>query len=85
MKLSSFFNDLSSAYSYEIEDLTYDWESTHPAGRVLRQFVAVDRQIEEALGEGNPQLILAGRGINDGMAAYVASKVLQFIIQHNIA
>ena len=24
MKLSSFFNDLSSAYSYEIEDLTYD-------------------------------------------------------------
>ena len=24
MKLSPFFNDLSSSYAYEIEDLTYD-------------------------------------------------------------
>ncbi len=29
------------------------------------------------------QVILAGRVINDGMAAYVAKKVLQHIIQHN--
>ena len=29
------------------------------------------------------QVILAGRVINDGMASYVAKKVLQFIIQHN--
>ena len=29
------------------------------------------------------QLILAGRAINDGMANYVAKKVLQYIIQHN--
>lgn len=29
------------------------------------------------------QVILAGRVINDGMAGYVAKKVLQFIIQHN--
>ena len=29
------------------------------------------------------QLILAGRGINDGMAGYVAKKVLQYIIHHN--
>jgi len=29
------------------------------------------------------QVILAGREINDGMAAYVAKKVLQFIIQQN--
>ncbi|MFZ1528401.1 MAG: nucleotide sugar dehydrogenase [Ferruginibacter sp.] len=30
----------------------------------------------------NSQVILAGRVINDGMAGYVAKKVLQFIIQH---
>jgi UDP-N-acetyl-D-glucosamine/UDP-N-acetyl-D-galactosamine dehydrogenase len=29
------------------------------------------------------QVILAGRAINDGMAGYVAKKVLQHIIQHN--
>jgi UDP-N-acetyl-D-galactosamine dehydrogenase len=29
------------------------------------------------------QVILAGRAINDGMAGYVAKKVLQYIIQHN--
>lgn len=29
------------------------------------------------------QVILAGRVINDGMAGYVAKKVLQYIIQHN--
>ncbi|MEO7444122.1 MAG: nucleotide sugar dehydrogenase, partial [Ferruginibacter sp.] len=29
------------------------------------------------------QVILAGRNINDGMAGYVAKKVLQHIIQHN--
>ncbi len=29
------------------------------------------------------QVILAGRVINDGMAEYVAKKVLQYIIQHN--
>jgi UDP-N-acetyl-D-glucosamine/UDP-N-acetyl-D-galactosamine dehydrogenase len=29
------------------------------------------------------QVILAGRSINDGMAGYVAKKVLQHIIQHN--
>jgi UDP-N-acetyl-D-galactosamine dehydrogenase len=29
------------------------------------------------------QVILAGREINDGMSAYVAKKVLQFIIQQN--
>ena len=29
------------------------------------------------------QVILAGRAINDGMAEYVAKKVLQFIIQNN--
>ena len=29
------------------------------------------------------QLILAGRNINDGMAAYVAKKILQHIIQNN--
>lgn len=29
------------------------------------------------------QVILAGRTINDGMASYVAKKVLQHIIQHN--
>src|SRR5690606_14382758 len=29
------------------------------------------------------QVILAGRNINDGMAGYVAKKVLQYIIQHN--
>lgn len=29
------------------------------------------------------QVILAGRAINDGMAGYVAKKVLQFIIQNN--
>ncbi len=29
------------------------------------------------------QLILAGRAINDGMASYIAKKVLQYIIQHN--
>lgn len=31
----------------------------------------------------NSQVILAGRVINDGMAGYVARKVLQHIIQHN--
>ena len=31
----------------------------------------------------NSQVILAGRVINDGMAGYVAKKVLQHIIQHN--
>jgi len=31
----------------------------------------------------DPQLILAGRGINDGMGSYVAKKVLQYIIQRN--
>ncbi len=31
----------------------------------------------------DPQLILAGRAINDGMAEYVAKKVLQYIIQSN--
>lgn len=30
----------------------------------------------------DPQLILAGRAINDNMAGYVAKRVLQFIIQH---
>jgi UDP-N-acetyl-D-glucosamine/UDP-N-acetyl-D-galactosamine dehydrogenase len=29
------------------------------------------------------QVILAGRNINDGMAGYVAKKVLQHVIQHN--
>ncbi|MFM2326697.1 MAG: hypothetical protein RIR31_899 [Bacteroidota bacterium] len=29
------------------------------------------------------QVILAGRNINDGMAGYVAKKILQHIIQHN--
>jgi UDP-N-acetyl-D-galactosamine dehydrogenase len=29
------------------------------------------------------QVILAGRAINDGMAGYVARKVLQYIIQNN--
>jgi UDP-N-acetyl-D-galactosamine dehydrogenase len=29
------------------------------------------------------QVILAGRVINDGMAGYVAKKVIQYIIQHN--
>jgi UDP-N-acetyl-D-glucosamine/UDP-N-acetyl-D-galactosamine dehydrogenase len=29
------------------------------------------------------QVILAGRNINDGMASYVAKKVLQHVIQHN--
>ncbi|MEJ7627178.1 MAG: nucleotide sugar dehydrogenase [Ferruginibacter sp.] len=29
------------------------------------------------------QVILAGRAINDGMAGYVAKKILQFIIQNN--
>ncbi|MEX1201895.1 MAG: nucleotide sugar dehydrogenase [Ferruginibacter sp.] len=29
------------------------------------------------------QVILAGRAINDGMAGYVAKKILQHIIQHN--
>ncbi len=29
------------------------------------------------------QVILAGRNINDGMAGYIAKKVLQHIIQHN--
>ena len=31
----------------------------------------------------NSQVILAGRQINDGMAGYVAKKVLQFIIKNN--
>ncbi len=31
----------------------------------------------------NSQVILAGRSINDGMAGYVAKRVLQHIIQHN--
>ncbi len=31
----------------------------------------------------NSQVILAGREINDGMAAYVAKKILQHIIQNN--
>ncbi len=31
----------------------------------------------------NSQVILAGRAINDGMAGYVAKKVLKHIIQHN--
>lgn len=31
----------------------------------------------------NSQVILAGREINDGMAGYVAKKVLQFIIKNN--
>jgi UDP-N-acetyl-D-galactosamine dehydrogenase len=31
----------------------------------------------------DPQLILAGRAINDNMAGYVAKRVLQYIIQHN--
>lgn len=31
----------------------------------------------------NSQVILAGRNINDGMAAYVAKKVLQHIIENN--
>jgi UDP-N-acetyl-D-galactosamine dehydrogenase len=31
----------------------------------------------------DPQLILAGRAINDNMASYVAKRVLQHIIQHN--
>ncbi|MEO6404347.1 MAG: nucleotide sugar dehydrogenase [Ferruginibacter sp.] len=31
----------------------------------------------------NSQVILAGRSINDGMAAYVAKKVLQHVIEHN--
>lgn len=31
----------------------------------------------------NSQVILAGRVINDGMAGYVAKKILQHIIQHN--